>query len=198
MILSEIEADGVRVHFSDVPASERELMFDRLVRDFMRMLISSQEYGLEAYLSTRVRHGTMGNQLRSAFEVHSLITQKEGGVYQPDRFWCEVMELGYNPLAGWLSARLARFSEDIDAAIEDLVRRRVQVRSDTCPSGLFRFTSFNYDIIRLQSEITLDTPFDAFLDKVIEQFWKVLEDSLSIVRQYIEEDFLQIVHGRRL
>lgn len=195
MILSEIEADGVRVHFSDVPASERELMFDRLVRDFMRMLISSQEYGLEAYLSTRVRHGTMGNQLRSAFEVHSLITQKEGGIYQPDRFWCEAMDLGFNPVAGWLSARLARFSEDIDAAIEDLVRRRVQVRSDTCPSGLFRFTSFNYDIIRLQSEITPDTPFDAFLDKVIEQFWKVLEDSLSVVRQYIEVDFLQIVHG---
>lgn len=194
MILSEIEADGVRVHFSDVPASERELMFDRLVRDFMRMLISSQEYGLEAYLSTRVRHGTMGNQLRSAFELHSLITQKEGGMYQPDRFWREAMDLGYNPIAGWLSARLARFSEDIDAAIEDLVRRRVQVRSEGCPNGLFRFTSFNYDIIRLQSEITPDTPFDAFLDKVIDQFWKVLQDSLSVVRRYIEVDFLQIVH----
>lgn len=195
MILSEIEADGVRVHFSDVPASERELMFDRLVRNFMRMLISSQEYGLEAYLSTRVRHGTMGNQLRSAFEIHSLITQKEGGIYQPDRFWPEAMDLGYNPIAGWLSARLAQFSQDIDATIEDLVRSRVQVRSDASPHGLFRFTSFNYDIIRLQSEITPDTPFEDFLDKVIEQFWKVLEDSLSIVREYIEEDFLQIVHG---
>jgi tetratricopeptide (TPR) repeat protein len=194
-ILSEIDADGVRIHFTDLPASERELMFERLVRDFMRMLISSQEYGLEAYLSTRVRHGTMGNQLRSAFEVNSLITQRDGGVYQPDRFWPEALNLGYNPLAGWLSDRLARFSEAIDAAIEDLVRRRVQVRSDTCPNGLFVFQSFNYDIIRLQSEIVPDTSFDVFLDKVIDQFWRVLELSLSAVRGYIEEDFLQVVHA---
>jgi tetratricopeptide (TPR) repeat protein len=194
-ILSEIDADGVRIHFPDLPASERELMFERLVRDFMRMLISSQEYGLEAYLSTRVRHGTMGNQLRSAFELNSLITQRDGGVYQPDRFWPEALNLGYNPLAGWLSDRLARFSEAIDAAIEDLVRRRVQVRSDIYPNGLFVFQSFNYDIIQLQSEIAPDTSFDAFLDKVIDQFWLVLELSLSAVRAYIEEDFLQLVHA---
>ncbi|KQM90220.1 hypothetical protein ASE70_02055 [Sphingomonas sp. Leaf22] len=193
-ILSEIDADGVRIHFSDLPANERELMFERLVRDFMRMLISSQEYGLEAYLSTRVRHGTMGNQLRSAFEVNSLITQRNGGTYQPDRFWPEALNLGYSPLAGWLSERLARFSEAIDGAIEDLVRRRVQVRSDACPNGLFVFQSFNYDIIRLQSEIAPDTSFDAFLDRVIDQFWRVLELSLSAVRAYIEENFLQLVH----
>lgn len=193
MILSEIEADGVRVHFSDVPVSESELMFDRLVRDFMRMLISSQEYGLEAYLSTRVRHGTMGNQLRSAFELHSLITQKEAGQYQPDRFWREALGLDQDPVAYWLSERLALFSEEIDAAIENLVRLRVQVRSEACPDGLFRFTSFNYDIIRLQSEISPDTTFDAFLDKVIEQFWKVLDDSLTVVRHYIEDDFLNLV-----
>ncbi len=194
-ILSEIEADGLRVHFADLPASERELMFDQLVGDFMRMLISSQEYGLEAYLSTRVRHGTMGNQLRSAFEVNSLMTQKENGVYQPDLFWQDTLDLEDDPLSVWLATRLARFSQDIDDAIEDLVKSRVQVRSDRCPNGLFIFTSYNYDIIKLQSEITAETTFDVFLDKVIEQFWGILEQSLSGVRAFIEGEFFSKVRS---
>src|SRR5262249_40848239 len=76
-ILSEVNADGIKVLFPDLPANESDVQFERLVHEVMRLLISSQEYGLEAYLSTRVRHGTMGNQLRSAFELQSLVTQRD-------------------------------------------------------------------------------------------------------------------------
>jgi tetratricopeptide (TPR) repeat protein len=194
-ILSDINADGVKIHFADLPANERDIMFDRLVRDFMRMLVSSKEYGLEAYLSTRVRHGTMGNQLRSALEIHSLITQRDGGLYQPDRFWPAALELTFDARGAWLSDRLAAFSQAVDERIEDLVRRRVQVRSEATPDGLFVFQNFNFDTLRLQSEITSDTSFETFLDKVVEQFWKVLDHSLEMVRRYINTDFLRSMHN---
>ncbi|WP_182911955.1 tetratricopeptide repeat protein [Sphingomonas cavernae] len=194
-LLADVQTDGLKIHFQDLPANEGEQIFDRLVKELMGLLISSQEYGLEAYLSTRVRHGTMGNQLRSAFELQSLLTQSDNGQYQPDSHWANTLSL--EPYYGgtWLAERLAKFSEELDGVIENLVRRRVQVRSEATPEGLFVFQSFNYDVVRLQAEITSETSFESFMDKVIEQFWTVLEYTLDHVRRYIEEDFVAAVHA---
>ena len=194
-LLADVRTDGLKIHFSDLPANEGEQIFDRIVRGMMRLLVSSHQYGLEAYLSTRVRHGTMGNQLRSAFEIQSLLTQRDNGQYQPDNHWADMLGLDNAYGGDWLARRLAKFSEEIDGVIEDLVRRRVQVRSDATPDGLFVFQTFNYDVVRLQAEITPETSFDTFMDKVIEQFWTVLEYTLGDVRKYIEGDFVTAVHA---
>lgn len=194
-IIANVESEGVKIHFTDLPGSERDILFDKLVGDLLRLLVSSQEYGLEAYLSTRVRHGTMGNQLRSAFEVNAILTQKDGGRYQPDYTWTNTLNIEDTIQGGWLSERLAIFSEQIDTAIEDLVRRRVQVRSEVAPDGLFVFQTYNYDTIKLQSNVTPDTPFDTFMDDVIEQFWAVLEGALVAVRSYIEGEFILKIYA---
>jgi tetratricopeptide (TPR) repeat protein len=192
-ILSEVKTDGYKIHFPDLPANESDQIFDRLVNEIMQLLVSSQEYGLEAYLSTRVRHGTMGNQLRSAFELQSLLTQRDNGQYQPDRHWPDALGLESYLGGTWLADRLAKFSESLDGLIEDLIRRRVQVRAESTPEGLFVFPAFNYDLLKLQAEITPDTSFDTFMDKVIESFWSILEYALVQVRQYIENDFADAV-----
>jgi hypothetical protein len=67
--------------------------------------------------------------------------------------------------------------------------------SESCPEGLFQFHAYNYDTVRLQSQILAETSFDAFIDKVTDRFWTVLEDTLISVRRYIEEDFLNAVHA---
>lgn len=193
-IIATVDADGVRIHFPDLPGSERDLIFEKLVGDVMRMLVSSKEYGLEAYLSTRVRHGTMGNQLRSAYEVHALLTQKDGEQYQADTQWAD--SLGLNDSRRyWLAERLAKFSEDIDAAIGDLVRRRIQVWTEASPDGLFIFQTYNYHTLQIQAEMSIDTSFDQFMDRVIEQFWEVLEDTLSVVRDYIKTKFIATIYN---
>lgn len=192
-ILSSVNADGVKIHFPDLPTNERDQIFSSCVRDLMRLLISSQEYGLEAYLSTRVRHGTMGNQLRSAFEINSILTQKDNGRYVADYMWAGNLNVTDYEAARWLAERLAAFSEAIDLAIEDLVRKRVQVRSDVTPEGLLEFNLFNYDILRMQAEVTLETDFEEFFDKVLDRFWTVLEDSLGSVRKFVNGPFLASV-----
>lgn len=194
-LLADVQTDGVKIHFRDLPANEGELIFDRLVKELMGLLVSSQEYGLEAYLSTRVRHGTMGNQLRSAFELQSLLTQRDNGQYQPDSYWPDSLGLENSDTGDWLAGRLAKFSEGLDNIIENLVRQRVQVRSESAPDGLFVFQTFNYDVVRLQAEITSETSFETFMDKVVEQFWTVLEITLGYVRRYIEEEFMASVHA---
>lgn len=194
-VLAEIKTDGVKIHFTDLPASEGDQIFDRLIQQVMKLLISSQEYGLEAYLSTRVRHGTMGNQLRSAFEIQQLLTQRDNGQYQADSHWAEMLGLESHLGGSWLAGRLAIFSESLDNLIDNLVRKRIQVRSETTPDGLFVFQTFNYDVVRLQAEITPETSFENFFDKVVDQFWTVLEYTLSHVRLYIENDFIGAVHA---
>src|SRR5262249_29268754 len=50
-------------------------LFKELFLDVRDRFISSGEHGLDAYLSIRIRHGVLQNQIRSPFEAFHLISE---------------------------------------------------------------------------------------------------------------------------
>jgi hypothetical protein len=55
--------------------------------------VSNNEFGLDAYLSTRIRHGTLPNHIRSVFEIYNLVTAQTDGNYANNDFWQERLNL---------------------------------------------------------------------------------------------------------
>ena len=45
-----------------------------LIKKARNVFVADNKYGLDGYLSVRIRHGTLESQLRSCFEKHKLIT----------------------------------------------------------------------------------------------------------------------------
>jgi hypothetical protein len=116
-------------------------LFNSLFDEVRDRYISSNEYGLDSYLSLRIRHGTLAGQIRSLFEEQHLITRAsaEGSEYEPNLYWREALS-EFSPL-GWitLNAAFSKMSKEVDQTIEEVKRDWLQIRSDTHEDGMFDF-----------------------------------------------------------
>lgn len=187
------EQSGQReLKFQIVSAASNPLQvaFEQLVRDVFVLLVTSREHGLETYLSTRIRHGTLAGHIRSPLEVHRVITQKadSGTSYRPDEHWTAALQLP-DHVSEIISDLLKAFSEKIDSTIDLLNKSWIQILDADHPEGMFDFRTFRNDLYNLRVDIELDTEFGAFLDSVIELFWKSTEANLSAIRRRIKGEF---------
>ena len=79
----------------------------------------SKEYGLDGYLSTRIRHGTFLNHIRSVFEAHNLMSQKSSdGLYRDNEYWKDRFPQPLHGKSVQLQNEIKRFSKTIDDLTE--------------------------------------------------------------------------------
>lgn len=170
-----------------------ELML-KIVSDLRDNFLLSPTHGLDAFLSMRVRHGTLSGMLRGPLEQNHIINQRKSGTtrYQRNTYWATI--LGDAPLEhiAAMEAAIAEFSEGFDAAI-DLFRTRLQIRKKDRQLGLFDITLSRVHILLLKGEISHDTPLDKFVRAAVDVFWVLLEKSLREVQSFIENDFRSTV-----
>jgi hypothetical protein len=56
-------------------------LFRTIFEEVRTRFISGNEYGLDAYLSVRIRHGAFSGEVRGLFESFNLITRRSEGIY---------------------------------------------------------------------------------------------------------------------
>jgi len=64
-------------------------LFEQLFMIIRDQFLFNPKYGLDIYLSTRIRHGTLVNRLRNHFEDNHLVTNKSNERYLPNVYWTE-------------------------------------------------------------------------------------------------------------
>lgn len=83
---------GVEVFLGSLEHGQERVnyQYDILKRMFIYIrdqFLFNPKSGLDNYLSTRIRHGTLINQLRNHFETDNLISNKVNDAYIPNEFW---------------------------------------------------------------------------------------------------------------
>ena len=166
----------------------------KLVSDLRDNFLLSPTHGLDAFLSMRVRHGTLSGMLRGPLEQSHIINQRKSGTtrYQRNTYWTTVLEEAPLEHIARIEAAIAEFSEGFDAAI-DLLRTRLQIRRKDRPLGLFDITLSRVHILVLKAEISPDTPLDRFVRAAVDVFWVFLENSLRDIQSFIGKDFRSMV-----
>lgn len=156
------------------------------------------DYGLDKYLSVRIRHGTFTGHLRAPIYDAALITTREAGAasYRRNERWPSEVFPYSQYHQDKVATRLARFSIEIDALLEG-ARARLTVASSSERQGLFRFPIAPQAVARLERVIASDgIDCDAFVDRVIAECDQSLDRSLQAVRNYLDGDVKQ--NGTRL
>ncbi len=175
----------------------RDLFFE--VRD---RFISSSEHGLDAYLSTRIRHGTLEGHVRSIFEPLHLIAQrdKSSGEYLELPHWDGRLSDETPAVRKKVHQMIGVFSQQIDTIIEHLKRKVVQVSTEKRSDGVWLDFSFSdAEIIQLlTNRFSAALKYDEFMDEVFRVLWRRTETVLEQTRGRISGEIKNDVYDALL
>ena len=153
--------------------------------------ISSSEHGLDAYLSTRIRHGTLEGQVRSIFERLNLMAQRDktSGEYLDVLYWSGRLGPEEELLWKQIQCLLATFSRKIDNVIDFLKRNVVRIATERRQDGLLNFAFSDSELIQMLVGpfSSLDT-YDEFIDETFRVLWRRTNDVLADTRRRLLED----------
>jgi hypothetical protein len=193
---SELDLSGVQEAVSEA----QYVVFKELFLDVRDRFISGNDYGIDSYLSVRIRHGTLQGQIRNTFESLNLVSQIDtiAGQYARNAFWeAKAAHLGQHERDG-MQAILAKFSSDVDELARNLKDKFLQVRTESRKSeGLFDYTLDEQALVALFLErFSGIRDYDAILDEMFSFLWKRTEANLAKIRVHIESELKSKVYGR--
>lgn len=169
-----------------MPSDEKRRLFNTIVFELRDSFVSSNEYGLDGYLSVGIRHGTLSGQLRSQIEVEELITKKDSETdkYEVSPKW--IAEI-YNSNSSRLERTLDNFGKTVDSLIKKLKDDWIQIRTETSikKKGLFDFRMYINELEFLESQVSVDTTYEEVVELIMTTLWEKTDKSLEDVRRHI-------------
>lgn len=120
-----VKSNGIYEVFKDI--------YDYIVDKFLY-----SEYGLVAYLSTRVRHGELESELRPELSGRNLVLSQINNEYVYTSYWKDTYNLT-NEENRILNEALVKFSKAFDESVFYLIKELLQIKSEEKPHGLFDF-----------------------------------------------------------
>ncbi|MBR6068505.1 MAG: hypothetical protein IKP45_11985 [Bacteroidales bacterium] len=173
-------------------------LFKKLYLDVRDKFVFDPKYGLDYYLSTRIRHGTIDNQLRNHLQEYHLVTNTDdSGNYIDNLFWLN--RFGYSKE---IKDILNNFSKSADDLIFALKSELIQIKTEddnSKPKAIFDFSSENLstymdDLYFECSQTDFDNCVSLFFNKLWEytevclsQMRSVLEDTHNLMRQLLDD-----------
>ena len=183
--------------FLELPKNEAiDLLISMVYTLFLECTINP-EYGLDCYLSMRIRHGTLSGQLRSPLERERIITQRnELREYAPNEYWIQRLTHLDWQVRKRIDDRLQKFSAAYDAFIDRIANELVQIRSNDKKHGVFQTVddSAGYRLVGIRSvrfrifvgDIKPSSTFEEFLELCFSLFWESVEPCLTEFRALID------------
>ncbi len=173
-----------------LPENEKSAILREMVGDFRDIFVSSTEHGLDGYLSTRIRHGTLSGQLRSPLQAARLVTQRDAdsGRYRANDYWAERIDLAGSGSGAQIGAELATFSERFDSIVNRINAEWLRIRRYDEDNGQFDFRVGDPLLRVIASHLSVQGTFEEFVDILVTYMWKMLDESLELIRAKLSQD----------
>lgn len=121
------------------------IAFKNIYYDVREQFLFSKAYGLDSCLSTRIRHGSLENQIRSVFENLQLVTTKLDEIYIDENFWTDkIYDEDINLI---VQREIKEFSRKIDEYNSFLKNRAIQITHENMDNSDAKFSYFSNDEI---------------------------------------------------
>ena len=168
-----------------------ERIFSELVFHIRDAFVSSDEYGLNGYLSLNFRHGTLEDELRSPLNKALLTAKKDitTNEYIINKYWISGVNNENDKI---ISKAISQFHIETEAIINKLKSKYIQIRTEEKNAeGIFDYRLYGQDFVFLSLDTDKCTTFDEFLDKIIAFLWRKTEDNLKAMKQILKTEILE-------
>lgn len=165
-----------------------ERIFRELVFRIRDAFVSSDEYGLNGYLSLNFRHGTLEDELRSPLNKAMLTAKKDiiTNDYIVNKHWSNTVN---HEDAEIIRKAISQFHIETEAIISKLKSKYIQIRTEEKKTeGIFDYTLYEKNFLLLSIETTKCNTFDEFLDVIIAFLWQKTEKNLLVMKDIIKTE----------
>ena len=182
-----------KVHLLDFeePPGQADIQFSAIFEEISKEFLTG-DHGLNAYLSTRVRHGKFVDALRKAVMDEHLVTAKNSsGDYSPNAYWQRRVP---DEASKYVLAALEMFSSTFDELLSRTRDERIQIQSfyGLRPGDKPSAALFMYFFSTLEKKLfqRYDADFkdlDELIVRCVDALWEKTDNNLSSVRRYLDE-----------
>ncbi len=188
---SSMQEKSLRDKFVNINAPAF-ISFKSMIIDIRDKFILSKDFGLDGYLSTRIRHGTLINHIRSNFEAFNLINQKKDEAYIDNNFWNQRLPNKLLSKKDEIQACLKKFSSEVDELTEYLIKELIQIKTEKHilkTNALFDYSLDNKTLAYLFKQVkdSLNS-HTAFLNFVFEYLEASTEMQLNNIRKIFKNE----------
>ncbi|NFI93865.1 hypothetical protein FC961_05590 [Clostridium botulinum] len=167
---------------------ESSQLFREIILKIRDAFVSSDEYGLDGYLSLNIRHGTLADQLRRPLVKTNLFTtfdvEKKEYIINP--MWLNKLE---DSDQNNLRDAIIEFNKETEEIIEYLKKTLIQISTEEKPSkGVFNYDFDDYYIDYWQVLLMEDTEFEDFIEKIFIFLWKFTHKNLQKMKEIIKQE----------
>lgn len=197
-ILKEIET-AVQSTTGPIHAQgEADAVLYALIRRAADEFINNPIFGLDFYLSKRIRHQSFIGLIRGPLEFSNIITTKksETSEYHRNDYWLgKFSEVGELRLA-FLDSLFKKFAAKFDETLLNAKEKRFHVRSMDKPEGLL-YLDLPPHVLPIARTISRnDANISEFILTLTALLWAALETSLTNTRRYISSELkADVVRG---
>lgn len=203
------DLNSLRNYLDDYDISADSLL-EGIIRDLSQAFLQLPRFGLDSFLSSRVRHGSFVGYLRGPLESHHIVTKKQTAStkYYDNDAMLDKWGISGERERRVVNAKLAALSEATDALLDEMVAKYLHVRSKSHPEGMVAFATEHGPVanaikawvVSMKTSLTQHTTLEALVTHSIENFlWPAIRVSLDHVKSHVQiglgEKFAALLDG---
>ena len=169
--------------------SQAILALKDFVTDVEYEFLRNEKYGLDNYLSSRIRHGYCKAQLTKELREHHLLlstADDDSEQYDVSQYWDVKVSSEQEEDYLAIKKALSLFTHDIECKIKDIRREWIRIRINKNEVGMFDFTSFSNTVLVIDRDNIVD--YDVMFNAIVGSLWDFTEKNLSFIRNRIQTE----------
>ncbi len=179
------------------PDNEADAVLVSILRRLGDEFLTNASFGLDFYLSKRIRHQSFIGLIRGPLEFAGLITtrESEAGEYHRNEQWIGSFTWLSTDERDRIDQALRTFATKFDETLTEAKDTHFHLRTVDKPLGMI-FLSLNDRLIGLaRAIIRMDFSFREFLGVAVPVLWTAIEPSLAAIRTLISGDIkAKLIH----
>lgn len=177
-------------------------LIEGVLRELSQAFLQLPRFGLDSFLSSRVRHGSFVGYIRGPLEARKIVTKKNtsAGRYQDNDAMLDRWEISGERERRVVNGRLAVLSESVDHILDEMVARYLHVKSRSHPDGMVSYAAeqglgagaIKAWVVMLKTSLTKQVSLEMLVSYSIENFfWPAIRLSLGLVKDYVQTELAE-------
>ena len=180
---------------TNVVYSQKMIILKGIITTITEEFLFNEKYGLNTFLSSRIRHGYCKKQLTTVFQEYNLLSKKKknnSDEYLINEYWDGILPenaKGSEEIKNYLS----EFTLDIEKKVDDIKKNWLSIKYREENESILDYTLCVNQCLLIDMDNIID--FNTFYDEIIEFLWKYTLGHFAALREKIQVELLEFFRG---